>query len=157
MQSWAWCYKNCCTFWSLHCHCIGTDDYEVRTWLHYTSMVYAVFNCLYVSPSYTGIVSKWLNVGICKQCYTIDQGFLVPMYNRNGKSEWECVTFIATLIVQQWAWYDLQRCDRSGHKILVGLNVFKMHLRWMQCVPLMCGDACCHTVRPSFPFYVFAF
>jgi len=68
---------------------IQIKDMVIFTARCYASAVYAVIKVsvsMFVYPSHTGIVSKWLNVGSRKQHRTIAHGFLVPMYDRNGKS-----------------------------------------------------------------------
>jgi len=49
--------------------------------------------------------------------------FLVPVYNRNGKSEQRV---------------RLRHCHRSGRKISVGLSAFKLRSHQMQCIALRC-------------------
>jgi len=55
--------------------CIVAFDI-IFTTRRYASVVYAVVMCLFVCVcvSHAGIVSKWLNIGSCKQLYTIAQG-----------------------------------------------------------------------------------
>jgi len=77
--------------------------YELRTWLFLLHGIccHRVYECLSICLSRAGIVLKPLNVGSCKQCHMIASGFLVPMYDRNDKSECECVTLVVMLIPPQ--------------------------------------------------------
>jgi len=106
-----------------HNWCTYTELLLVITW-RYASLVYAVVECL--------SVTRWCRIktpkrGIMQTTPHDSRGISGASVacDRNGKSERQCVTLIATLIAQRWAWYNLQRCRRSGRKISV--NVFKLH------------------------------